>query len=193
MDHFHNCEDREVTALLKDFSTSYKNNTLVPDKDKCIKFWVEWYTHTMHKTWQQVIFNNMFNRWWDVLKPIWFKRVWNKEKDSAVVKIFFRKNWDADLPALFKPGSLAYAFPPYWGEYHGHLYINLDNDFQLNEDKEWAYALLKVLVHEAGHLLNVNHSEDPEDIMYWKYQRKKDIFMTEDTQKWIRQLYSKYF
>jgi hypothetical protein len=41
MEKFPDCKDREVMSLLKDFSASHKDYTLVPDKDKCITFRVE--------------------------------------------------------------------------------------------------------------------------------------------------------
>ena len=90
MEHFHDCKDREIMSLLKDFSTSYQNNTLAPNADKCITFWVEGYTNSMHVMWQKVIFNNMFSYRQDALKPIRFKRV--KNEQDAIVKIFFREN-----------------------------------------------------------------------------------------------------
>ena len=174
--------------VVEDFSTIVEGKILKPVNWK-ITYWVEWYSKDFTKTYQNVIFNNMFTYWSDVLKWIFFQRVY-KERD-AQVKIYWRKNWDKDLPVEFKPQTIAYAFAPYGWEHSWKMFINDDKLFDI-KSKEGSFQLLKVLTHECWHLLNVKHSEDEEDIMYPSYQRNKEIKITQDTIDGLRGLYKDY-
>lgn len=180
------CMKEDVSRYIDDFTSITKHNTLKPI-DWVIYYYVDNYSEDFSEYRQSIIFNNMRRYRQNVLSPIRFARTLDEWK--AQVKIFFRKNWDEDLPVPFKEKSIAYAFPPYWGEFQWHMYINDDKDFWLLEE-DGDYWLLKVLTHEAWHLLNVWHTEDVEDIMYFQYQRDKRIKVTQDTEEWLKNLYA---
>lgn len=179
---------QHIDDYVEDFSTIVNTKTVAP-VDWKIYYWVEWYSNDFSKVFQNVIFNNMFTYWQDILKPIIFVRT--KDLTKAQIKIYWRKNWDSDLPVEFKDTTIAYAFWPYGGEHAGKMYINDDKAFS-HMESQWWYWLLKVLVHESGHLLNISHSNDSEDIMYYAYQRWKQINVTKDTIDGLKNLYNQY-
>ncbi len=158
-----------------------------------INFRVANATNDVAKKIQNVVMNNIFSERQKVFptNKIFFTRVNNPK--SAQVKIFFTHNWDLLVPppVPFKDNSLAYAFPPYNWPYSGHIYVNDAHDFWLNYE-ESMYNLRKVMTHECGHVLNLGHSDNPDDIMYRQYQRNKDVQVTQETKNLLLSMYSKY-
>lgn len=158
-----------------------------------INFRVANATNDISKNIQNVIMNNIFSTIQTVFptNKIFFTRVSNK--NAAQIKIFFTHNWDTSTPPPipFKDSSLAYAFPPYNWQYSWHIYVNDAHDFWLNEDNG-KYEIRKVMTHECLHALNLGHSDNPDDIMYRKYQRNKDINITQETKDLLLSMYAKW-
>lgn len=124
------------------------------------------------------------------MRPIHFKSTKNIEE--AHIKIYFKENWDIDLPAPFKKGSLAFGIAPGNKEHSGKLFFNdtVDRSTMLDPD---GWRLLKVAVHELGHVLNLSHNDDPADIMYYKYKKwQHKIELTKPTIDLLTMLYNNY-
>lgn len=105
------------------------------------------------------------------------------------IKIHFARPWDERLPEDFKTQSLAYWVAPSNNRYSWHIYVNEKIDWgKLSQSQN--YRLLKVLVHEIGHVLNMAHSSNEHDIMYFSYERwDHDIIFTPWTKDLLNKLY----
>ncbi|XP_038617936.1 collagenase 3-like [Tachyglossus aculeatus] len=84
-------------------------------------------------------------------------------------------------------GKLAHAFPPGRG---------LGGDIHFDDDENWtndfkAFNLFAVAAHELGHALGLQHSSDPESLMYpiYKYPRPQGNILSKDDIKGIHALY----
>lgn len=86
--------------------------------------------------------------------------------ENASIRIYFVKPWDERLPVAFKEESLAYGIAPAKHKNSGEIYVNEQYDW--NTDDYW---LRNVLEHEILHTLNIGHSNNPESIMYYKYNK----------------------
>jgi len=167
----------------------YKKNRIEPDENGVIKFKIMNYSNDIHKLKTVILFNNAFGYWWAILKPIRFEPT--KHTEEAQIKIWFAHPWDDILPAPFKTNSLAYALPPYWGEYQGHIYINDDLDWNKMR-KENSHWLMKILVHEIGHALNIPHQKV--GVMKESTSKGDHVVMIDEvTEKWVKRLYREFY
>ncbi|KAJ1113507.1 hypothetical protein NDU88_001749 [Pleurodeles waltl] len=84
-------------------------------------------------------------------------------------------------------GILAHAFPP--GQYIG-------GDAHFDEDETWTntttgYNLFAVAAHEFGHVLGLDHSNNPEALMYpvYSFSGSTDFSLSDDDVEGIQALY----
>ncbi|XP_078513142.1 collagenase 3-like [Lissotriton helveticus] len=84
-------------------------------------------------------------------------------------------------------GILAHAFPP--GQYIG-------GDAHFDEDETWTntttgYNIFAVAAHEFGHVLGLDHSRNPEALMYpvYSFSGSADFSLSEDDVQGIQALY----
>lgn len=203
--HFHNeyssksCPWKNVTIdMITKYVTDYekgnyiyKENRIEPTKDWVIYYKLMNYTDDLHKLKTVILFNNAFNYWSQVLRPIRF--VPTKVDTDASIKIWFAHPWDEILPAPFKPNSLAYWIAPYGWQHAWKIFINDTEDWwrMRKDDSHW---LMKILVHEIGHALNISHTDDEKDIMYPLAKRwVHDIFFSDYTKRTARWLYRDFY
>lgn len=179
---------KNINWLVANLET-INNKWVVVPVDWVITYYVDNHTEDFSSFRQNIIFHNVFLHRQKVFKnKIMFKKV---DTEEAKIRFYFRKNWDSDLPVEFKEKSIAFWIAPWNKTYSWNIYINDEKDFSLMW--EWdSFALLKVLTHEIWHVLNLGHSDDPEDIMYFEYNRSNFINITKDTEDTILWLYKQY-
>ena len=127
-----------------------------------------------------------FNVWQGYMNPI-FEACEDKSKCQIVFKFMLPDNPEVPFPY---DGALAYAFFP-----EGES-LDITSDVYVNEIYNWGvvhtasgYNLLKVLIHEVGHSIGLNHSEILQDIMYPSYQPNDIVTIDKDTIDGIYKLY----
>lgn len=137
-------------------------------------------------------FEQAFKKWDELISPIKFQATGVLKEAQIVIR--FKNNGDADLPYKFEEGVLAYAFAPSGKSLGMHADMYLNDSWQWDEiHKAGSIYLFKVVVHELGHILNLNHNTvDIKDIMFPVYQPNGDVVMTNDTRQGIADIYGKF-
>ena len=112
-----------------------------------------------------------------------------KGSKTAQIKIYFKSPWDPVLPVAFGENTLAYGVAPSRNEYTWHIYVNekFDRGVVMHEAK---HRLIKTLVHEILHTLNIWHSTNKDDIMFAMYETgDHKIEFAKSTLDLLEQLY----
>lgn len=115
--------------------------------------------------------------------------IFTTDPKLAYTKIYFKTNKDTDIPQKFWDTTLAYAYSPFEQDVQWDIFVNDDFNRAFSYLTRWKYWLKKVMVHEIWHVLNLNHSEDKLDIMYFQNIPDWRIRITDDTVKWLKELY----
>ncbi|XP_037697161.1 LOW QUALITY PROTEIN: matrilysin [Choloepus didactylus] len=123
---------------------------------------------------------------WSKEIPLRFKRVrWG----VADIMIGFARGAHGDYYPFDGPGNtLAHAFAPGPG---------LGGDAHFDEDERWSDGsslgvnFLYVATHELGHSLGLEHSSDPNSVMYptYGYDDSQDFKLSQDDIKAIQKIY----
>ena len=113
-----------------------------------------------------------------------------KTKDAADLKIKFASaNHGDDYPFDGQGGTFAHAFYPTSGNIH------FDDDEIFTDDYTNAgdqYTLRLVAAHVIGHALGLQHSFEPDSLMFPVYQQfNSDYNLSNDDQQSIQALYDK--
>ncbi len=138
------------------------------------------------KTRSRILFQNVFFTIQQQIGSLEFNYVDDK---NAQIRLFFRKSGDPILPENFDENTLAYWVAPYEWEYSWAVYFNEAKDWSTMLDENWR-RLYKVAVHEILHTLNLWHSIDSNDIMYYRYNKgEHEINFTKDTKALLSMLY----
>ncbi|KAL7983301.1 hypothetical protein Chor_000177 [Crotalus horridus] len=145
--------------------------------------------YTLDLSWEEVdqAMHEAFQVWSDVT-PLHFTRIFN---GTADIMISFGSKEHGDFVPFDGPlGELAHAFPP--GD-------NIGGDVHFDDDEIWTsdsrdFNLFVVAAHEFGHTLGLQHSSDPEALMYplYTYRGLKDFVLPEDDVEGIQALYGTY-
>ncbi|KAE8627631.1 hypothetical protein XENTR_v10007075 [Xenopus tropicalis] len=103
-----------------------------------------------------------FKVWSDVV-PLTFTRIYDRVSDIEM--LFAYRDHKDSLPFDGPSGILAHAFAP--GD-------NIGGDVHFDEDERWTSGsagtnLFLVAAHELGHSLGLDHSNDPNALMYPTY------------------------
>lgn len=164
-----------------------KEYILTPTKDNKIYWHLENFTPDMPKYKTILAFTQAFLEWQPYFENILF--VPTDDPNKAQIKMKFANNDTVGLPIKFDEETLAYAYAPYKGYYHGTMWLN--EDVQWSEMSKPKHFILKlVVVHELGHIFNIGHSKHPNEIMQPVYNEQN--YITEDSILAIKDLYGDY-
>ena len=87
-------------------------------------------------------------------------------------------------------GTLAHAYLPQQGSISGNVHFDDAESWTVGNVGDLGIDLLQVAVHEIGHSLGLDHSQDPEAIMFPSYSSyKAGLDLAEDDIKAIQALY----
>uniref|UniRef100_F6SSU7 Macrophage metalloelastase n=1 Tax=Monodelphis domestica TaxID=13616 RepID=F6SSU7_MONDO len=122
---------------------------------------------------------------WSNVTPLTFRRIYTGEAD---IMISFASGVHGDFsPFDGRDGTLAHAYAPGPG---------IGGDAHFDEDESWTrdlrgYNLFLVAAHEFGHSLGLDHSNDPQALMYPTYRRAdpRQFRLSHDDIKGIQALY----
>ncbi|XP_074072666.1 macrophage metalloelastase-like [Macrotis lagotis] len=122
---------------------------------------------------------------WSNVTPLTFKRIYTGEAD---IMISFASRVHGDFyPFDGQHGTLAHAYAPSPG---------IGGDAHFDEDEVWTagtrgYNLFLVAAHEFGHSLGLDHSKNPEALMYPTYNGgdPRQFSLSQDDIKGIQTLY----
>ncbi|XP_027705338.1 macrophage metalloelastase [Vombatus ursinus] len=122
---------------------------------------------------------------WSNVTPLTFRRIYMGEAD---IMISFASGVHGDFyPFDGRHGTLAHAYAPGPG---------IGGDAHFDEDEGWTadirgYNLFLVAAHEFGHSLGLDHSRDPQALMYPNYKAvdPSRFRLSQDDVKGIQTLY----
>ncbi|XP_006907579.1 macrophage metalloelastase [Pteropus alecto] len=153
-------------------------------KKHLITYRINNYTPDMKRVDVDYAIQKAFQVWSDVT-PLKFKKINTGEAD---IMIRFALGDHGDFyPFNDKDGILAHAFGPGSG---------IGGDTHFNEAKMWTanfkgFNLFLVAVHEFGHSLGLQHSNDPKSIMFptYRYVNPNIFHLSADDKRGIQSLY----
>lgn len=123
---------------------------------------------------------------WEEVTPLTFSRIYEGEAD---IMITFAVRDHGDFFPFDGPGkALAHAYPPGPGIYGD---AHFDDDEQWTKDTSGTNLFL-VAAHELGHSLGLQHSANPEALMYAVYNPLTDLArfrLSQDDVNGIQSLY----
>uniref|UniRef100_A0A8C6HHV4 Matrix metallopeptidase 12 n=1 Tax=Mus spicilegus TaxID=10103 RepID=A0A8C6HHV4_MUSSI len=160
----------------------------VPQRSRWMKRYLTYriynYTPDMKREDVDYIFQKAFQVWSDVT-PLRFRKL---HKDEADIMILFAFGAHGDFNYFDgKGGTLAHAFYPGPG---------IQGDAHFDEAETWTKSfqgtnLFLVAVHELGHSLGLQHSNNPKSIMYptYRYLNPSRFRLSADDIRNIQSLY----
>lgn len=130
---------------------------------------------------------------WSSVIPVSFRKVPSTQYADIVIK--FASYYHGDSYPFDGPnGTIAHAYLPNgrFGDLDGD--IHLDDSEAFNNHGRWGYSLYKVLAHELGHSLGLDHSDVAGSIMVPDYQgfSEKPFNLHEDDIRAVQVLYGFY-
>ncbi|PIK52473.1 putative matrix metalloproteinase-14 [Apostichopus japonicus] len=130
---------------------------------------------------------------WSSVIPVSFRKVPSWQPADIVIK--FASYYHGDSYPFDGPnGTIAHAYLPNgrFGDLDGD--IHLDDSEAFNNHGRWGYNLYKVLAHEFGHSLGLDHSAVPGSIMVPDYQgfSEKPFTLHSDDIRAVQVLYGFY-
>lgn len=121
---------------------------------------------------------------WEAI--IGYPFVYVNHDEPVHIEFNFAENGDRELPMYFEPNVLAYAYAP---SRRGRSTVWVNDFYDWSEsDTNGVDKLYRVLVHELGHCLNLEHSPDPKCITYWRIT-DEEVALTRSSMNTIERLY----
>uniref|UniRef100_A0A8D2JCN2 Peptidase metallopeptidase domain-containing protein n=1 Tax=Varanus komodoensis TaxID=61221 RepID=A0A8D2JCN2_VARKO len=144
--------------------------------------------YTLDLGWEEVdeAIQKALQLWNDVI-PLHFTKISNGTAD--IMLSFVTKEHGDFFPFDGPLGNLAHAFPP-GDDIGGDIHFD-DDETWTNDFRGGCLFIYSDAAHEFGHALGLEHSTNPEALMYplYTFRDLKDIALSEDDVEGIQALY----